>query len=101
MCWCNPSIRTPNCGSPGCHPPQEIKIDTHSLSTKAVLGKIFLIDGRPCVAIPIDPTPEEEKLYTDWMNHMHTTTGKMITIYQGVIFAATGNVKDTFKEESP
>lgn len=20
MCWCNPRIRTPNCGSPGCFP---------------------------------------------------------------------------------
>ena len=21
MCWCNPSIRTPNCGGPTCYPP--------------------------------------------------------------------------------
>jgi hypothetical protein len=20
MCWCNPNIRTPNCGKPNCHP---------------------------------------------------------------------------------
>lgn len=23
MCWCTPSIRTPFCGKPGCHPPVE------------------------------------------------------------------------------
>lgn len=22
MCWCTPSIRTPCCGGPNCHPPQ-------------------------------------------------------------------------------
>lgn len=23
MCWCNPQIRTPFCGSPACHPPTQ------------------------------------------------------------------------------
>lgn len=23
MCWCNPSLRAPCCGKPGCHPPRE------------------------------------------------------------------------------
>ena len=23
MCWCTPSIRTPDCGSPECHPPNK------------------------------------------------------------------------------
>lgn len=23
MCWCRPEVRTPNCGRPGCKPPDE------------------------------------------------------------------------------
>jgi hypothetical protein len=61
-----------------------------SITDKPALGTTFLIDGRKCVAIPVEPTPEEQKCYTDWMEHMHMPFGELAAAYDGVVFAAMG-----------
>lgn len=40
MCWCNPNVRTPNCGSVDCVPPISVKIDFGNIRVKeeSVLG---------------------------------------------------------------
>ena len=91
MCQCDPMIKSPWCGKPGCQPPQQAKPETaRVLSDKPALGTTFLIGGRKCVAIPVEPTPEEQKRYTDWMGHMHMPFGEMAAAYGGLVFAAMG-----------
>jgi hypothetical protein len=61
-----------------------------SITDNPALGTTFLIGGRKCVAIPVEPTPEEQKRYTDWMEHMHMPFGEMAAAYDGLVFAAMG-----------
>lgn len=55
MCWCNPLIRTPVCGKPGCHPPAR-PVDPRPAPARrgdwmqTATGKQFW---------PLDPRPEE------------------------------------------
>lgn len=46
MCWCTPSIRTPFCGKPGCHPPTQQAEVQPTASTEAVTLVLSEINTR-------------------------------------------------------
>lgn len=45
MCWCNPSLRTPCCGSINCYPPKAYTLEEQKLRSMLKECTILLIQG--------------------------------------------------------
>lgn len=60
MCWCRPEIRTPNCGSPACHPPTEVdwksrvRVERKELNERLAKLTTFLLSAHVAALDPID-----------------------------------------------
>jgi hypothetical protein len=54
MCWCNPNLRTPCCGAPDCHPPEDRALQGLIESLAHLYGSFRRLGLGPPVSIVVE-----------------------------------------------